>query len=106
MPVRAALFASLALSAAAPRAEDIEISQQNRRFDPTELEIKRGQRVRVLNDDRFIHHVFFETADAEFDSGDQRPGQSIVLEFPDIGAYEVRCAIHPKMRLKVDVVGE
>lgn len=103
MPARPAILAALALSAAAADDGDIQISQKNRRFDPTELTIRQGQRVRVLNDDRFIHHVYFETADAEYDSGDQRPGQSIVLEFPDIGTYEVRCAIHPKMRLDIEV---
>ncbi|MEO1310518.1 MAG: hypothetical protein AAFV51_06055 [Pseudomonadota bacterium] len=101
LAVAALALAALPLSADA--GDVVEISQKDRRFAPGALTIRPMQTVRVLNDDRFIHHVYFETARGEFDSGDQRPGETVVLKFPGVGAYEVRCAIHPKMRLKVDV---
>lgn len=95
--VAAAASAALAADSAAP------VSQVGRRFSPDRIAIPASAPLAILNDDRFTHHIFYETRGAEFDSGVQRPGQTVRLSFPADGVYHVRCAIHPKMRLTVTV---
>ncbi len=89
--------ATLAFDATAP------VSQIGRRFSPDTIAMPAGTPLSILNDDRFTHHIYYEARGAEFDSGVQRPGQTVRLNFPADGIYHVRCAIHPKMRLTVTV---
>lgn len=76
------------------------IVQKGRRFLPTEVTIARGQSLTITNDDEFIHQVYSEGL---FDSDERRPGQNVVQNFPRSGTFEVRCHIHPKMKLVVHV---
>ena len=38
-----------------------------------------------------------------YDSGSMEEGDSRTIKFEDAGEYELLCAIHPKMKLKVTV---
>ena len=38
-----------------------------------------------------------------FDSGDQEPGSKTNIAFPVAGTFDVLCAIHPKMKLTIQV---
>ena len=91
---------------ASSASPSVEISQRDRRFTPDTVTLAPNEVLRILNDDRFIHHVFFNTDSRSYDSGDQRPGQSVDLRFPAAGVYQVQCAIHPKMKLTVTVSEE
>ena len=55
------------------------------------------------NEDDFIHQIYIQSPQLNFDSDEQPPGQIITVKFPSAGTYEVHCHIHPKMYLKVDV---
>lgn len=101
----ATLCAALTVGASSA-SPSVEISQRERRFTPDAVTLAPNEILRILNDDRFIHHVFFNTESRSYDSGDQRPGQSVDLRFPAAGVYQVQCAIHPKMRLTVTVGDE
>jgi plastocyanin len=76
------------------------VNQKNRRFVPGEITIRRGEAITVTNDDDFIHQIY---VDGLFDSEEKNPGENIVESFPRAGTFEVRCHIHPKMRLVVHV---
>jgi plastocyanin len=76
------------------------VTQKGRRFLPAEVTIARGQSLTITNDDEFIHQVYSEGL---FDSDERRPGQNIAQNFPRSGTFEVRCHIHPKMKLVVHV---
>jgi plastocyanin len=76
------------------------ITQKGRRFLPAEVTISKGQALTVTNNDEFIHQIYSEGL---FDSDERRPGQNIVENFPRSGTFEVRCHIHPKMKLIVHV---
>jgi plastocyanin len=39
-----------------------------------------------------------------YDSYEQSPGETAVVTFTTAGSFEVRCHIHPKMHLHVDVL--
>ncbi|MGF1545037.1 MAG: plastocyanin/azurin family copper-binding protein [Parvularculaceae bacterium] len=99
----ALLIGASAVGGVVAQSNVLEISQKDRRFAPEAVSLAPGEVLRVLNDDRFIHHVYYEAGAKEFDSGDQRPGETIELRFDEPGAYDVRCAIHPKMKLRVTV---
>lgn len=106
MAAYATMTAIGALSAAAfaeAMTNPAQISQMNRRFTPDAVILSERSALRILNDDRFIHHVYYETGSKKFDSGDQRPGETVDLSFAGAGVYHIRCAIHPKMKLTVTI---
>ena len=81
----------------------VSVVQKGRAFATQQLEIKAGDSIRFVNDDTFIHHVFVKSVTMNYDSEEQEPGQSIEVRFPMAGAFNVRCEIHPKMSLQVNV---
>lgn len=85
-------------------ADDLRVSQQGRAFDPGEVSLVRGQTLRIVNDDEFIHHAVVEGD--EFDSGIQELGDEVEITFDEEGLFNVRCDIHPKMSLLVTVTAE
>ena len=76
------------------------VVQQGRAFHPGEITINRGEAVTFTNKDEFIHQVYVAGL---FDSDEKAPGQNLSESFPDSGTFEVRCHIHPKMKLVVHV---
>ena len=76
------------------------IVQKNRRFSLAEIAIKRGESLTFTNADEFIHQMY---VDGLFDSDERLPGQTLTEDFPKTGTFEVRCHIHPKMKLVVRV---
>lgn len=85
-------------------ASQYAVSQKGREFTPNMLTIKRGESVLVVNDDADLrHHAYVDSEKFNFDSGDQEPGSKTAITFPVTGSFEVLCAIHPKMKLVVEV---
>ena len=97
-----ALAAALGLAAAAS-ADEHHVSQKDKVFAPTELKVKAGDKIVFHNDDDITHNVFSQTQGAEFNVKLQQPGSEnpVVMEKP--GVVDVRCAIHPTMKLRVVV---
>jgi plastocyanin len=81
-------------------ADDHVIAQGGRAFHPGEITINRGDSLTFTNQDDFIHQVFVSGL---FDSDEKAPGQKLTESFPQTGTFEVRCHIHPKMKLLVHV---
>ena len=107
--VRVAIFVlalplfALGGAALVAAADSPTISQFNRQFSPAQIHIERGTLVHFINDDNVTHHVFIDSPDMQFDSGEQPVGKTIDVTFAKPGAFTVLCAIHPTMRLKVTV---
>jgi plastocyanin len=104
-PTRIALAAVAGiLTGAAIGASPVVISQMDREFKPSNVKIKRGEILQFVNDDGDLrHHAYLKTASFSFDSGDQVPGSKFEVAFTAAGEFNVRCAIHPKMKLVVNV---
>ena len=101
---RIALAAAVALPAFGAVAGGVYVvDQSNRRFSVRELHVRRGETVRFNNVDEFSHHIYVASPGFNFNSGEQRPGQTVDVPFAVPGGYEVLCEIHPKMLLKVSV---
>ncbi|HEV2547885.1 MAG TPA: hypothetical protein VGU20_11135 [Stellaceae bacterium] len=81
-------------------ADLLEVVQKNRAFHVRELEVARGEIVRFINADEFLHQIYVKSPDFSFESDEQAPGKNIDVKFP-AGTFEVRCRIHPKMLLVV-----
>lgn len=95
----AAMFAA----GSAANAATVQVAQQGRSFAPTEVTIHAGDVVQISNKDEFIHQIYVDSTQMNFDSDEQPPGQSISIAFPKTGDFPVRCHIHPKMLLTVHV---
>jgi plastocyanin len=89
-------------------AREVEVSQKGKTFmqDKTPvkvLKLKTGDSVSFRNDDPFFHNVFSASPAKSFDLGSYPQGQTRKVTFEKEGAVEVECAIHPDMKLKVEV---
>jgi plastocyanin len=100
---RCVLVLALAALAGPAAAEDHPVSQKGKRFEPELLRVKVGDRVLFQNDDETAHNVFSRTAGNAFNVGMQEPGSTSPVTFEQAGTVEVRCAIHPGMKLTVQV---
>ena len=87
----------------AAAAEGLIVSQKRRAFNPTEVTLDQGRTLTIVNDDTFVHHAFIKSDEFSFDSGEQKLGARVPIRLTEAGTFEVRCAIHPKMRLSVIV---
>lgn len=101
--VGAAAAAALGTDQVLAQAGEITVVQKEIAFVPERIEVKAGSTVVFVNDDRFGHNVYSETPGADFDIGRQPPGQRTSVVFRRAGTFEVRCRIHPKMKLEVAV---
>ncbi len=79
------------------------VTQQGRKFSVSDRHISRGDTVRFKNEDKFVHQIYVELPGFTYESDEQPPGENIDVTFPKSGLFEVRCHIHPKMLLRVDV---
>jgi plastocyanin len=84
-------------------AEDHTINQKDRAFSQPEITIKLGDAIVFKNADDVTHNVFSVSSGMEFDIRRQPPGGSSKVQFSEEGVAEVRCSIHPKMKLIVTV---
>jgi plastocyanin len=94
-------FATLLCTAAI--ADDHVIKQEDREFSTTEITIKPGDTLVFTNCDAVTHNVFSKSDANPFTIKVQKPGEASSVEFKDEGVTEVRCAIHPKMKITVTV---
>jgi plastocyanin len=95
-PIQILLTLSLAAwLCGAAGAEEVVVSQRDKTFTPGELKVKAG--------DTITHNIFSRSENAQFNLKMQPPGQDLRQRFDKPGTAVVRCAIHPKMKLVVQV---
>lgn len=98
------LIALFVLTPIAAFADDAHtIVQQGRAFRPGEVTINKGEALTFTNNDEFIHQIYVNGNSFNFDSDERAPGQNLTESFTQSGTFEVRCHIHPKMKLVVHV---
>jgi plastocyanin len=93
----------LAATAKAQSAGEYTVVQKDKDFSTTELTIKPGEKITFKNEDSVTHNVFSVSPANPFTIKVQTPGQSSSVDFTQEGVTEVRCAIHPKMKIIVTV---
>jgi len=95
-----ALAASCFIATTA-QAETFDIIQQKKKFSEKKITIKAGDEINFINEDKTTHQI--HDREGTFEPVVQKPGESHKVKFEEPGKYKLRCAIHPKMKLKVTV---
>jgi plastocyanin len=76
------------------------IAQSGRAFHPADVTITKGESLTFTNNDQFIHQIYVAGL---FDSEEKGPGENLTETFTRTGTFQVRCHIHPRMKLVVHV---
>jgi plastocyanin len=98
------LAAALLIAAAVPsQAENVTVYQDGKKFSTAEVTIKTGEAVTFTNKDPVTHNVYSSTPGMAFDLKQQKPDESTTITFDHPGEATVQCAIHPLMKMKVNV---
>ena len=97
-----ALVAALLWVTSSMAAEHV-VLQKNKLFSVAEITIKPGDTIVFKNDDEVAHNVFSAAKDFPFNLKMQSPGTSSSISFEREGKFEIRCVMHPGMKLMVEV---
>lgn len=97
-----ALLVSLFASAQAGAAEFV-VTQKGKAFSTRKLQVKVGDTVKFVNEDPFAHNVFSLSDAKSFDLGSYSQGGSKTVTLDKPGTIEVECAVHPDMRMVIEV---
>ena len=93
----------LGLASGAAIGAEFQVHQSNRLFVPSRLIVGLGSVVRFANDEKFVHHGCADRHRFKQDTADIPPGERLNIVFSQPGLYTVRCAIHPQMKMTVEV---
>lgn len=96
------LTAAASASAAALAAEHV-IGQKGKAFSTKTIQAKVGDKLVFRNDDSFHHNVFSLSDTQSFDLGSFGQGVAREVRLNKAGTLEIECAIHPEMKLIVEV---
>ena len=97
-----ALVLSAAMASQAMAGEHA-VSQVKKAFTVPVVKAKVGDKVTFKNDDDFAHNVFSLSSVQEFDLGSYKKGEARSVTLAKEGTIEVECAIHPEMKMKIEV---
>jgi plastocyanin len=102
---KSAFFAVVILSglSAGAFAANLTITQKGRVFSSETVTIKKGESLTFVNDDSVPHNIISTSKGNEFNLGSQSPGASTDVTFKEAGEVQVICAIHPRMKMMVNV---
>jgi plastocyanin len=84
-------------------AKDFEVLQKDKKFSVQKLTINVGDSISFKNEDPFSHNIFSLSDTKTFDLGTYPQGQAKKVTFDKPGTVDVECAIHPDMKLTVEV---
>ena len=91
-----------AIAAVALAAEQV-VEQKDKAFSSKAITVKVGDAVEFKNLDAFNHNVFSLSDVKSFDLGSFPQGQSKKVVFDKPGTVEIECAIHPEMKMTIEV---
>jgi len=94
----------LGLLLAAPAfSADHQVTQSAKAFSVATLKAKVGDTISFRNDDAFVHNIFSLSDTQTFDLGTFAKGETRKVTLDKPGKVEVECAVHPEMKLTVEV---
>ncbi len=99
------LFACIAIAGCAAPAfgADHVVSQSGKSFSTAALKAKVGDTISFRNEDPFVHNIFSLSDVQSFDLGTFAKGELRQVKLGTPGKIEVECAMHPEMKLVVEV---
>jgi plastocyanin len=96
------MLASTAIAITPPSGE-VLIEQKNREFSVSEMSVDAGTMLLFSNADDFPHQISAQGPGVAMVSPLQRTGEVLTVRLPEQGVVQVRCGIHPRMRLTLKV---
>lgn len=84
-------------------AAEQTVTQKDKQFSEASVTIKTGDAIVFENDDEVVHNIMSTTSGSEFNLGALQPGSKISHVFSKPGEITVICAIHPRMKMTVNV---
>jgi plastocyanin len=105
MKIRTSIFAITLVAglSCSAHAKEFEVTQKDKKFSQKKIAVKIGDSVSFKNEDPFSHNVFSLSDAKTFDLGSYPQGQAKKVTFDKPGEVEVECAIHPDMKLNIEV---
>ena len=98
-----AAAASLAALGATAAVGEI-VGQKDKQFSRDALTVKAGDKVTFVNDDTVAHNITIKEPSGTNKLGTvQKPVDKSEVVFDKMGDHDIRCAIHPKMKMSVKV---
>jgi len=82
-------------------ATEYVVDQKNKTFMPGTLHVKVGDTIVFKNSDPFSHNAYTDDDENEFDVGIQDTGETKKIKIKHEGEFNIECAIHPNMLIKV-----
>lgn len=70
---------------------------------PKSMTLKVGEKLFIVNEEEKYTHNVYDSTDDSWVLQKQSPGGIAVISFDAPGEHKLRCAIHPKMKIKVKV---
>jgi len=105
--MRSYLLPAIALAVGAASSYALAASntvvQLDKKFAVEEMTINKGDVIVFKNEDPFTHNVYSQSPGIAFELKVQKPGESSDITFAKEGSGEIRCAIHPQMKMKLTV---
>lgn len=102
--MRSFALAAVSLLTALPAfAADHVVTQSAKAFSAKTVQAKVGDSVSFRNDDAFVHNIFSLSDVQSFDLGTFSKGEVRQVKLEKAGRVEVECAVHPEMKLVVEV---
>jgi len=95
--------ADLAERAVLAQAGNLRVSQKGLTFNPASIVAPIGATVEFANDDNVVHNVYSASAAGPFDLKAQHPGDATTIVLGRRGVLDVRCALHPRMRMSITI---
>ena len=98
----ALVLTALTLGSQAQAGEHV-VTQKAKAFGAKKLSVKLGDSIKFVNEDPFAHNVFSLSETKSFDLGSHGQGASKSVVMDKAGTVEVECAVHPDMKLTIEV---
>jgi plastocyanin len=86
------------------QATDHPVVQRHKSFGTPRLSVKVGDSVSFVNLDDVPHNAFSLSAGNVFDTGFVVRGESRRVTLSSPGVVEVECAVHPGMKMVIEVL--
>jgi len=98
-----ALIAASFLLSQSAAAEEHVVVQKDKAFSVKSMKAKVGETLVFRNEDPFAHNIFSLSSSQSFDLGTFGKGETKQVVLKKEGKLDVECAIHPEMKLTVEV---
>jgi len=100
----AAIVLLMACAVGQAGSQDSYVDQRGLHFSQSSIALTAGDTLHFRNGDDVKHNIMvLDSNDEAQDQGIQKPGEVISTKFEQAGEFQIRCAIHPKMKMSVVV---